>query len=180
MKLRKAVEFKISCRGCYVNRFATILSPLKFSKITVISTISYLFFLLQYSFFLILKIDIYKTMKSAIFLSFATICLLGSVNAIKEDAKAKIEESKDASVSSTNTETAEASTTDKKEDESKALSNPLNGSVVADQDQPQDSQADKSSESTAAVSSEDGQTSTAEVPASVEVAETNEAPKATE
>ena len=145
----------------------------------MISTISYLFFLLQYSFFLIYKIDINKTMKSAIILSFATICLLGSVSAIKEDAKTKIEESKDASVSSTNTETA-TSTTDKKEDESKALSNPLNGSVVADQDQPQDSQADKSSESTAAVSSEDGQTSTAEVPASVEVAETNEAPKATE
>ena len=118
-------------------------------------------------------------MKSAIFLSFATICLLGSVSAIKEDAKTKIEESKDASVSSTNAETA-ASTTDKKEDESKALSNPLNGSVVADQEQPQDGQADKSSESTGAVSSEDGQTSTAEVPASVEVAETNEAPKATE
>ena len=83
-------------------------------------------------------------------------------------------------MSSTNTETAAASTADKKEDESKALSNPLNGSVVADQEQPQDSQADKSGETTAAVSSEDVQTSTTEEPASVEVAESSEAPKATE
>ena len=76
-------------------------------------------------------------MKSAIIVSFATICLIGTVSAIREDTQSKtnkIEES-DASASSNTTESAAASVAEKKkDDESSALSNPLNGSVIADQD----------------------------------------------